>query len=108
VLLFLNSHEISYVVFRSRMWYTVPQLQKCHTLQEPPIFSTHLEVMLSLCMSSLSISLSLFRLLICLLVCLSPHSLNLILAALNVEMGVSFLSFLIYLWELLLEFQCVR
>jgi len=58
VLLFLNSHEISYVVFRSRMWYTVPQLQKCHTLQEPPIFSTHLEVMLSLCMSSLSLSLS--------------------------------------------------
>ncbi len=55
-----------------------------------------------------SLSLSLFRLLICLLVCLSPHSLNLILAALNVEMGVSFLSFLIYSWELLLEFQCVR
>jgi hypothetical protein len=60
------------------------------------------------CLLSLSLSLSLFRLLICLLVCLSPHSLNLILAALNVEMGVSFLSFLIYLWELLLEFQCVR
>jgi hypothetical protein len=57
-LLFLNSHEISYVVFRSRMWYTVPQLQKCHTLQEPLIFSTHLEVMLSLCMSALSLSLS--------------------------------------------------
>jgi hypothetical protein len=68
---FSNSHEISYVVFRSQMWYTVRQLQKCHTLQEPLIFSTHLEVMLSLCMSALSLSLSLFWLLICLLVCLS-------------------------------------
>jgi hypothetical protein len=43
----------------------------------------------------------------CLSACLSPYSLNLISAALGVEMGVSFLSFLIYLWELFLEFQCV-
>ncbi len=105
--MFLNSHEISYVVFRSRMWYTVPQLQKCHILQEPLIFSTHLEVMLSLCMSALSLSLQAANLLACLSACLSPHSLNLISAALGVEMGVSFLSFLIYLRELLLEFQCV-
>jgi len=35
--------------FRSQMWYIVHPLQKYHTLQEPLIFSTHSEVMLSLC-----------------------------------------------------------
>jgi hypothetical protein len=58
------------------------------------------------CSLSLSLSLQAANLLACLPVC-SPHSLNLILAALGVEMGASFLSFLIYLWELLLEFQCI-
>ncbi len=51
---------------------------------------------------SLSLSLQAANLLAYLPVCL-----HLILAALGVEMGASFLSFLIYLWELLLEFQCV-
>jgi hypothetical protein len=37
--------------FRSQMWYIVHPLQKYHTLQEPLIFSTHSEVMLSLCKS---------------------------------------------------------
>ncbi len=34
------------------------QLQKCHSLQEPLIFSMHVEVMLSLYVCSLSLSLS--------------------------------------------------